>query len=177
MTREDAVSLIRAGVGTTGSTWADLGAGRGVFAHALSELLGPAGAVIAVDRDARALGRIATPPASGAAIRTYHADFIRPLELPDLDGILLANSLHFVLRQERVLKRLVSYLKPQGQVLVVEYDNEHRSPWNPYPSPFKRFRQLAGTVGLRDVQELNRRPLLFGGREQHVAGCPQTLGR
>ena len=152
-----------------GGTWADLGAGRGVFAQALSDLLGPAGAVIAVDRDARALGRIAAPPASGATIRTYHADFTRPLELPDLDGILLANALHFVMRQERVLKRLVSYLKPQGRVLVVEYDNEHRSPWNPYPLPFRRFRQLAGTVGLGDVQELNRRPSRFGGRELYAA--------
>lgn len=169
MTHEDALSLIEAGVRTPGGTWADLGAGAGVFAQALSELIGPAGSVIAVDRDARALAYIEAPPASGAAIRTLHADFTEPLALNNLDGILLANSLHFVMRQERVLRQLVHYLKPQGQVLVVEYDNEQRSPWNPFPLPFKRFQQLAVAVGLRDVQELSRRPSLFGGRELYAA--------
>ena len=169
MTHEDALSLIEPGVRTPGGTWADLGAGAGVFAQALSELLGPAGSVIAVDRNSRALAYIGASPASGAAIRTYHADFTEPLELIDLDGILLANSLHFVMRQERTLRQLVRYLKPQGQVLVVEYDNEHRSPWNPFPLPFTRLQQLAVAVGLRDVQELSRRPSLFGGRELYMA--------
>lgn len=169
MTHEDAVSFLSAGVETPGGSWADLGAGAGTFSQVLSELLGRAGTVVAVDRDSRALERIVTPPASGAAIRTYHADFTGPLVLSDLDGLLLANSLHFVTRQERVLARLVSYLKPRGRVLVVEYDNEQRSPWNPYPVPMRRFRQLAVTTGLRDLRELNRRPSLFGGRELYVA--------
>ncbi len=152
-----------------GGTWADLGAGAGVFAQALSELLGPAGSVIAVDRNARALAYIGAPPASGAAIRTLHADFTEPLALTNLDGILLANSLHFVMRQDRALGQLVRYLKPQGRVLVVEYDTEQRSPWNPFPLPFNRFQQLAAAAGLRGVQELNRRPSLFGGRELYAA--------
>ncbi len=169
MTHKDALLLIEPGVRTPGGTWADLGAGAGVFARALSELLGPAGSVVAVDRNARALAYIGAPPASGAAIRTLHADFTRPLELPDLDGILLANSLHFVMWQERTLRHLVRYLKPRGQVLVVEYDNDQRSPWNPFPLPFNRFQQLAVAVGLQGLQELSRRPSLFGGRELYAA--------
>ena len=164
MDHDDAVSLIAAGVGAgANTTWADLGAGSGVFARALGELLGPAGVVIAVDRDARALGQI------GGKIRLYHADFREALELPSLDGLLLANSLHFVPRQEAVLRQLVSYLRPQGRLLLVEYDERRASPWNPYPVPPGRFKKLAAAVGLRGAEELSRRPSRFGGRELYTA--------
>ena len=160
-----------------GGVWADLGAGSGVFARALSELLGPAGVVIAVDRDVRALGRLGTTrdlylsQPVGGEIRLYHADFRRPLELPPLDGLLLANSLHFVPRQAPVLRQLVSYLRPQGQVLVVEYDEQRASPWNPYPVPPGRFKELAAAAGLGAVKELARRPSRFGGRELYTAAA------
>jgi ubiquinone/menaquinone biosynthesis C-methylase UbiE len=111
-----------------GETWADLGAGAGTFSLALSELLGPTGTVIAVDWDHRALRRIGTPPASWALIRTHHADFTQPLKLTNLDGLLLANVLHFVARQEKVLRQLIAYLRPGGRVLFLEYDTEQVSP-------------------------------------------------
>jgi len=116
---ENAVSLIKHGVEAPGETWADLGAGGGTFSLALSELLGPKGLVIAVDRDLHALRRIGTPPASWAPIRTYHADFTQPLKLTNLDGLLLANALHFVALQERALQQLIGYLRPGGRVLFL----------------------------------------------------------
>lgn len=173
MNHENAVSLIKQGVDKQGETWADLGAGAGTFSLALSELLGPKGRVIAVDRDARALRRIGTPPASWAAIRTYHADFTRSLELTHLDGLLLANALHFVARQENVLRQLVSYLRPGGRVLFLEYDTEQVSPWNPYPLPFYKLQQLAVAAGLAMPYEVHRRPSIFGGREFYAAVAPK----
>ncbi|HJW48933.1 MAG TPA: class I SAM-dependent methyltransferase, partial [Candidatus Limnocylindria bacterium] len=88
--------LLREGV-TTGGTWADLGAGTGAFTLALSELVGPAGEVIAVDRDRGALRELerALRP-GGAAVRTLGADFTKPIDLPTLEGVVMANSLHFV---------------------------------------------------------------------------------
>ena len=175
MTHDDARSLIAPGVPDhlQGGNWADLGAGSGVFAYALSDLLGTTGRVIAVDRDRRALARVAASPMAsvGGRVDTLHADFTRPLELSELDGILLANSLHFVRRQEQVLSRLVGYLKPGGRVLLVEYDTTQVSPWNPYPVPPTRFQQLAAAVNLRDAYELNRRPSRFGGREFYVGAA------
>ena len=169
MDHEHAVSLIKQGVEKLGETWADLGAGGGTFSLALSELLGSEGRVIAVDRDARALRRIGTPPASWAAIRTYHADFTRPLELTNMDGLLLANSLHFVARQEEVLRQLIGYLRPGGRVLFLEYDTEQVSLWNPYPLPFHKLQPLAAAVGLAAPYEVHRRPSIFAGREFYAA--------
>ncbi len=172
MEHRDAVSLIAAGATATGERWADLGAGSGVFTRALSELLGPEGSVVAVDRNARALQEIGTPPA--AAIKLYRADFTGALELAPLDGLLLANSLHFVRRQERALRQLLRHLCPDGKILLVEYDVRQPSPWNPYPVPPGRFEALAAAVGLQDVTELGRRPSRFGGRDLYVAAAHKS---
>ncbi len=167
MDHTDAASLIAAGGVRSGETWADLGAGSGVFTRALGELLGPEATVIAVDRDARALEKIGA--AASARVRLYRADFRGPLELPELDGLLLANSLHFVAEQTPVLRRLVRYLRPGGRVLIIEYDVRHASPWNPYPVPTRRFLKLAAAAGLQESKELGRRPSRFGGRELYAA--------
>ena len=55
MTHEDHMELIRDAVSEPGGTWADLGSGTGAFTLVLAELLGPAGRILSVDRDARAL--------------------------------------------------------------------------------------------------------------------------
>jgi ubiquinone/menaquinone biosynthesis C-methylase UbiE len=166
---ENAVSLIKHGIGAPGETWADLGAGGGTFSLALSDLLGPRGRIIAVDRDLHALRRIGTPPASWAPIRTYHAAFTQPLKFTNLDGLLLANALHFVARQEKVLRQLSGYLRPGGRVLFLEYDTEQVSPWNPYPLPLGRLQQLAVAAGLDVPYEVHRRLSIFGGREFYAA--------
>ena len=49
------------------------------------------------------------------------ADFSRPLALTPLDGIVMANSLHFIKHadKERVLRQIIDYLKPGGRFLTV----------------------------------------------------------
>jgi ubiquinone/menaquinone biosynthesis C-methylase UbiE len=96
--RREAIALIGAAVGEEGGVWADLGAGSGVFTRALASLLGPAGTVYAVDRDAAALDEL-TQTGGPAEWRDHSAvvgDFAEPLELPPLDGVLVANALHYV---------------------------------------------------------------------------------
>lgn len=159
---------MRAGVPGAGGVWADLGAGAGTFARALSVVLGRDGRVIAVDRDSRSLAGIVSPP-GGAPIRTLTADIRRPLELPELDGLLLANALHFVARQESVLRGLTRHLKPGGSALFLEYDTNRVSPWNPHPLPLERLQRLSEIVGLEEFQERARLPSSFGGRELYLA--------
>ena len=169
MEQDVAVSLIRAGVGAPGETWADLGAGSGVFAAALSALLGPDGTVYASDRDPQAVARLRALKTFSATLVVEQADFTRPLGLTDLDGLLLANSLHFVARQERVLRQLVPTLRLGGRLLVVEYDTAQRTPWGPFPVPPERLQKLAREAGLSNPREVGRRPSRFGGRELYAA--------
>lgn len=156
MNAQDRLELIRPGV--AGTVWADLGAGSGAFTLALAELLGPEGRIYAVDKDARGLRQL-----SGPQIEPVQADFTGPLELPPLDGILLANSLHYVRDQVLLLRKLGGYLKPEGRVLVVEYENRRPSPWVPYPIPFARFREIAGQAGFSSPERIGARPSDFGG--------------
>ena len=167
MTHQDAVTLLQ-NIPVPGETWADLGAGSGTFTHALSELLGPNGRVLAVDRNAGALRQIAKASPGAAVIEMLHADFAEALALPALDGLLLANSLHFVRQQVPVLRHLAGFLKPGGKALLLEYDTPRASPWNPHPLPFARLSQVVAASGLGELRELSRRPSAFGGRELYL---------
>src|SRR5687767_3510194 len=117
MEHTEMVALIRGGVPAQGATWADLGAGTGNFTWALRELLGPHAAIYAVDRDGKAIRaqreRLAQA-GSGAAIQLLQADFTGSLDLPTLDGVLMANALHFIRDQPAVVGRLIGYLRPGG---------------------------------------------------------------
>ncbi len=50
------------------------------------------------------------------------ADFTRPLNLPLLDGILMANALHLIRKQVATVRKLASCLRVGGHFLAVEYD-------------------------------------------------------
>ena len=164
MDHADHVRLLRGGV-TRGGTWADLGAGTGAFTLALSELVGPGGEVIAVDRDRGALRELerALRP-GGAAVRTLGADFTKPIDLPSLDGIVMANSLHFVRDKAPVLALAHRMLKPLGRLLLVEYDADKGNHWVPYPLSFETWRALADASGFSGTRKLASEPSRFLGR-------------
>ena len=172
MTQDEAVALISAAVRpatTSGETWADLGAGTGTFTRALSSLLGPRGVVYAVDRDRGAL-RDLEDSADGARggmaeIRTRVGDFTTPAELPELDGVVIANALHYVPyeHQASVLAGIASRLKAGGPLVVVEYDRRAANRWVPYPITFDAFRTLARDAGLTEPLLLATRPSRYTG--------------
>ncbi len=139
MNHADHLRLIREGVTGGGSVWADLGSGEGAFTLALAELLGPNGSINTVDRDRGAievqLQRLHdTFP--GVTVTPMVADFTAPLELPPLDGIVMANSLHFVRDKATVLELVRGYLRPAGRLVLVEYGADHGNPYVPYPLSF-----------------------------------------
>jgi ubiquinone/menaquinone biosynthesis C-methylase UbiE len=160
----DHVRLLKDGV-TRGGTWADLGAGTCAFTLALAELVGPGGEVIALDRDRGALRDLerAVRP-GGATVGTLAGDFTKPLDLPALDGIVMANSLHFVEDKSRVLALVHSMLKPSGRLVLVEYDADKGNHWVPYPLSFDTWRALADASGFASTRKLATVPSRFLGR-------------
>jgi ubiquinone/menaquinone biosynthesis C-methylase UbiE len=151
-----------------GGTWADIGAGTGAFTLALVDLLGPRGQVIAVDRDHGALATNAEAVAGrfpDVRLRTIAADFTAALALPQLDGIAMANSLHFVEpgRQGRVVAVLASHLRARGAFVVVEYDADRGNPWVPHPFRYEAWVRMAAAAGLVAPRRLERVPSRFLG--------------
>src|ERR1700719_4857640 len=108
MNHADLVGLLEDGVTERGGRWADLGAGEGAFTLALADLLGPGAHITAVDRDGGALGVLASRMPS---VEVMTADFRKPMGLRDLDGVVMANSLHFVRDKMPVLEAVRSMLK------------------------------------------------------------------
>ena len=170
MTHEEAVALLTPARITPGGHWADLGAGRGRFAWALAELLGPEGTVYALDKDARALEGLqdSAPLEPTAKVIPQRADFTEPLELSDLDGILLANSLHFVRNPRRVLPQVISRVRAGGLLVVIEYERRSANPWVPFPVPFDRLEWLTEKSGLPAPERVATRPSRYH-REMYVA--------
>ncbi len=178
MTHEEAVALLTPARVAKGGRWADLGAGRGRFAWALAELLGPAGTVYALDKDARALEdlrNVAASLAPLAQVIPQRADFMKPLELANLDGILMANSLHFVRNPRRVLPQVMSRVRAGGILVVIEYERRNSNPWVPFPVPFERLEWLAEKSGLSAPERVATRPSLYH-REMYVAVVRQKAG-
>ena len=166
MDHADHVRLIRGGVEGGGSAWADLGSGEGAFTLALADILGAVGSIVTVDRDGRALQvqlRRLAEAFPGTSVTPLVADFTRPLGLPPLDGIVMANSLHFVRDKLPVLRHVRDALRPAGRLVLVEYEADHGNPWVPYPLTFRSWAALAATAGFRDTRQLGSVPSRFLG--------------
>jgi SAM-dependent methyltransferase len=163
---EKARILLRPGVEGCRGTWADLGCGDGIFTAALYTWLEPGSEIYAVDKKKRALDALVRNFGESyptAAPHAVAADFTRRLPLPPLDGLLMANSLHFVRRKRPVLDQLVPLLKPGGRLIVVEYNTNRGNFAVPHPLDEAGFRALAAEVGLRQPRILAKIPSTFLG--------------
>lgn len=161
MDQRAAEELIAGAVGDGGGVWVDLGAGTGTFTTALRALLPRESRIYAVDNDPAAADALQE---LGGGLIPVRADFSRAFELPEpIDGMLLANALHFVRDQEAVLRRLVRLLRPGGRVVIVEYDRRAASRWVPYPINTGAWLQLAQSAGLENPRITARRPSLYAG--------------
>ena len=171
MEHRDHVMLLRGGMAGpgphAGEVWADLGSGKGAFTLALADLLGPGAVIHSVDRDERALQtqrQAMDARFPDASVEYRRADFTGPLDLPPLDGVVMANSLHFVREKEPFLKELTTWLRPGGRLLVVEYDSDRDNTWVPYPVSYRTWEALAARAGFRDTRLLRTIPSRFLGR-------------
>jgi SAM-dependent methyltransferase len=183
MDHRDHVDLLRTGVEGAGSNWADLGSGTGAFTLALADLLGPGGSIVSVDRDRGALRQQREAlerrfPDVARHVVFHEADFTT-VGLPMVDGIVMANALHYVPydRQAPLLARLVARLVAGGRFIVAEYDADHGNTWVPYPISWRRWQPLAVAAGLVGVREIGRRPSRFlGSIDSAVGSRPADVG-
>lgn len=167
---KDATELIRFPINVKGvQTWADLGCGTGLFTKALASLLPQKSIIHAIDVDAKGLQKI-PKEYNGVTIETSAMDFSPGAFAPhELDGILMANSLHYVENKELFLKRMMDTLKEDGWFLLVDYDMSKANPWVPYPLPIAAAEALFLKCNARSFQVLNQRKSVFGEQMMYAA--------
>ncbi len=166
MNHKDHVNLLQRGIPEKGGIWADFGSGTGAFTLALADLIGPTGKIYSIDKDQRALkeqdkAMRASFPA--IAVEYRKSDFTRPLDLPKLDGIVMANALHFVRLKDTMLQLICSYLRPGGRFILVEYNTDRGNMWVPYPLTYRTWETLARQNGFTGTQLISTIPSRFFG--------------
>ena len=166
MNHRDHVNLIKKGV-SDGGIRADLGSGRGAFTLALAECAGTESKIYSVDKNRHSLDiqksqmRRQFPDNK---VEYIVADFTKPLDLPELDGVVMANSLHFVKDKASTLEQIISLLKPGGSLVIVEYDTDRPNSFVPYPFSYPTWETLATGAGFVETVQLATRPSSNMGR-------------
>jgi SAM-dependent methyltransferase len=163
MRPRDAIEMLaNSGAAALGpTTWADLGCGDGTFTFALAALLASGSVIHAMDLDRSALRRIPSTH-KRVQITTHHGDFMKqPWPFVDLDGVLMANSLHYVENPAAFIRACESHMKPQRYFLIVEYDTSKASRWVPYPMSQTRLTTLFERAGYSSVRPLRSRPSIY----------------
>ncbi|TME52038.1 MAG: class I SAM-dependent methyltransferase [Chloroflexi bacterium] len=178
MDQAELVGLLRGAVDAEGGRWADLGAGEGAFTLALADLLGPGAHITAVDREASSLRELEEAMVKRfpqTRLDVKKADFTRPLALSDLDGIVMANSLHFVRDKRPILAQVKTMLSPGGRLIVVEYGANRGNPWVPHPFSYERWEQMAAEAGFENTRLLGTVPSRYlGSMYSAVTYAPRT---
>ena len=117
--------------------WLDLGCGKGTFTLALAQLLPPHSRITAIDLEEQSL-----PTEDGENVQIdFKQGDLQDIRLNEsVDGILMANSLHY-------LRDPISFLEKLRQItphlLLVEYDTDQANPWIPFPISFARLEAVA----------------------------------
>jgi len=164
METSSAIELICGGVDSTVThqVWFDLGAGSGTFTRALSELLDDESRIYAIDRDEQSLKKIRQPK-YGAKIIIRQGDFMKDDLIKDkVNGILMANTLHFVEDQFSFLSKIKNKLLLNGRMVIVEYDRLNPNPWVPFPIAFNQLKKLAIHAGFSSITRLAESSSAYG---------------
>ena len=164
MNHSDHVTLLRDGIPEPGGVWAELGSGNGAFTLALAELLGPAAHIYSVDKKKNRLRRQEREVRErfpGTRLETITADYTRPLNLPPLDGLVMANALHFQHHKDGVLQLIYNYLRPGGRLILIEYNVDRGNFWVRHPLSYPTWERLAARNGFVGTRLLQTRPSSF----------------
>jgi ubiquinone/menaquinone biosynthesis C-methylase UbiE len=157
----DAIRLIQPACNgrAVNENWADLGCGSGMFTKAMAFLLGEGNTVFAVDKEVQMIN---AGTAASASIEFNKLDFIYD-KLPffNLDGVLMANAIHYVQDKDLLIEKLKQHLKQEGRWIIVEYDTERTNAWVPFPLSFERLTKLFSRHGFRKIEKIGERDSIY----------------
>jgi SAM-dependent methyltransferase len=84
------------------------------------------------------------------------------LQIKNFDGILMANSLHYIKDKKSFIQKTINCLEPGGRFLIVEYDTNIPNQWVPYPVNFSSLTELFNKAGFSSIRKLQEKNSVFG---------------
>lgn len=162
MTLQEGIALIKTDKidSFKAASWADLGCGSGLFTNALASLLADESTIYAADKNLSSFHKDSS--LKSILIKPVELNFERtPLPFNNLDGILMANSLHYVKNKKDFFEKIKTCLNANGCFLIVEYNMETANHWVPYPISFLSLKKLLHDVGFSFVEKISERPSAF----------------
>lgn len=148
------------------ATWADLGCGAGTFTYAVADLLADGSKIWAIDK----LNQYLAGNRGKVKIEFLQADIEKQrLNIEKLDGIIIANTLHYIKDQIQFLEGLKLYVKDSGKLILVEYDTDRSNQWVPYPVTFEKAQGLLSAAGFKDIKRIGEHPSSF--RNEMIFAC------
>lgn len=149
--------------------WVDLGCGTGTFTLALASIVDEGSTIYAVDSNSSALNMI-PESYNQVNIKKLTKDFITDnLSINRLDGVLMANSLHYVKDKEIFLEKLKLQLNNNACWVIIEYDTNISNTWVPYPIDFQSLKILFSKLGYKNCTKLNSRPSIYSNKQMYIA--------
>ena len=146
------------------SQWADLGCGAGTFTIALSYLLGSGSRIFAIDKKRQSI----TSP-NDVEIEFFQDDFLNTiLPFSNLQGIMMANSFHYIKNKLLLVEKLSHHLRPDGQFIIVEYDTDRANQWVPYPLPFSQLNVLFNPHGFSSIEKIGEYNSVYNSNKMYA---------
>lgn len=169
MTRNEAISFITNAVphAYRPQRWADLGCGSGTFTDALAYLLPSGSHIYAVDNEVQ---NLPTTMGNDVSVEFVKMDFEKSeFKFSNFDGVLMANSLHFVKDKLGLFKQLEGCFSSGKKFVIIEYDTNIPNLWVPYPLSFNDLKALFTLIQHHEIVKVAERQSRFGGGNMYAA--------
>lgn len=141
--------------------WVDLGCGSGVFTEVLANILQKNSRITAIDRTPQ---HIPNSLGNHVTINFQQLDFVLDnISIDNVDGILMANALHFVKDKTALIKKLERLFKASPTFLIVEYDHNLPNPWEPYPISLIQLKDFFTKLNYGKFKQLGEQQSAYGG--------------
>ncbi|MGN7756769.1 class I SAM-dependent methyltransferase [Chryseobacterium sp. 22532] len=162
MKQKEAIHLIEKSILNSNKpqVWADLGCGSGTFTSALAHLLPNGSHIYAVDNQSQNFPKSLGNNVSVDFIKADFGD--SDFNFSNLNGILMANSLHYIKDKVLLINRLEKYLSADKKFVIIEYDTAIANQWVPYPIHFLKLKELFTNLGYLKIIKLGEQQSIFG---------------
>ena len=173
-----------------GMVIADIGAGSGVFSLPMAKLVSPGGKIYAVDIQQGLLDYV-NKHAKEQKITNIHTllggNDDPKLPKSDVDMAFISDVLHHIEHRAQYLKTLAKYIKPKGQIVVIEMDpSDPNTPHKNQPELLITHQQIdqwmsdAGFTIARENKDMfpgTRLFLVYGRKQPGQPGMAPLDGR